>query len=188
MDDIYSLQLSLKELTIGLGAGANYQKSLSRLLHQQVNVEKLAFYGGTDRIPLTGFPSGVQFKHLRYFTAPEVISDSLGFLQNMPNLSALVLHYSRLAVNNIITRTPINFTEMPLQIKLTSLEMEKKTSLEDVKKLVFWFPGITKAKLRLDDDGFRLVPNLYCVRKISLYSNLYKISLINIILYYEWLM
>lgn len=160
MDHIYSLQLVLKELSIQFNAsGVNTQK-FARLLHQQMNVKKLTLCGDNgeqDGILMPGFPFEVQFNQLRYLKISDNISDSLGFLSLMPNLSTLKLYYSSTMgpKTNVITRTDFSFTEMPLQTKLTTLKIDYKISSPDVKKLVFWFPGVVKAELHLDNKSFR---------------------------------
>lgn len=162
MDRFISLQLSLKDLSIDLGTRVN-SKKVARLLQQQMNVKKFALFRGAHAIPMAGFPFGVQFKHLRHLEMTDTISDCMGFLKYMPNLSMLELcdrcddsdAYSNTI--NVITRTDINFTQMPLETKLTTLHVGYEISASDVRKLIFWFPGVVKAELHLDDEGFRWV-------------------------------
>lgn len=164
LDCLLSLELSLKRLKIQLGTRIQNEQ-FARLLHQQRNVEKLKLRGGPCAIAIHGFPFGVQFDHLRHLEMADTISDSMEFLKFMPNLFSLKLlfvpnveqPFDCVPVVNIISKTDINFAQMPLQTKLTKIEIEYETGSLDAKKLVFWFPGVVNAKLHLDNEGFRWV-------------------------------
>lgn len=159
VDLLISLQLSLRELSIDFGDGVSC-KDVARLLHQQRNAEKLTLCGTSDGLTMTGFPFEVQFNNLHYLEMEDTISDSMKFLGFMPNLSTLVLNHVPVeppinSANNVIARTDTRFIVMPLQTKLTTLQINYEISSDDVKKLVSWFPGVVTAELYLDNEGFR---------------------------------
>lgn len=156
MDLLLSLKLSLKELLIDLGQ--NDMKKVAQLFHQQINVEKLMLCGEN---PIPGFPLKVNFNHLRHLEMTEVTVDSMEFLDVIPNLTTLELcpppdaEPPFLDSTNVIAQTNINFAEMPLQTKITTLKIEYKISTSDVEKLIFWLPQVKKAKLFLSNESFR---------------------------------
>lgn len=158
MNRLLSLQLCLKELSIDLGDEVNHQQ-VAQLLQQQRNVKKLTLFRGLLAIPMTQFPFQVQFGHLNHLQMTNTITDSLKFLKFMPNLTTLIFHNphifrGRLPYRRIelFARTDTNFAGMP---KLTTLKIEYDITTEDVRKLVDWFPGVVRAKLDLDNEGFR---------------------------------
>lgn len=130
---------------------------MNRLLRQQMNVEKLVLDAEPHFVPMMIFPSGVTFNHLRFLEISVTISESMGFIQFMPNLSTVKLsgRDTNLGSNNAITRTDINFAQMPLQTKLKTLMIWCDISAPDVRKLVFWFPDVINAELCLDNESFR---------------------------------
>lgn len=75
-----------------MGFGAE-SREIDRLLHQQLKLEKLTLDVGINRdsIQIMGSRFGDEFNNLRSLKMDDTASESMGFIQFMPNLSMLEL-------------------------------------------------------------------------------------------------
>lgn len=162
MERLISLDLPLKELNIDIGANVNeilIQKLLQRYSKQ---LEKLIIYRGPLGDPMKNFPFDVMFPNLLSVELTETVSDVMDFVQFMPSLRKLSLCEPPeveppFLPTDMVQKTPLNFPKISYSSNVTDLRVDYDITTFDVKKLVCWFPVVTRARLYLDNEGMRAV-------------------------------